>query len=76
MTSLPFAQGAQAQACLDPQTLVAARLHEFEAMMMAVTLRCRAIRVDISAGTDAMGQTHRPVFAAAERHLRAFFGDG
>lgn len=75
LVSLPFAQGAQAQGCLDGQTLAAARLHEFEAMMMAVTLRCRAIGVDISAGTDAMGQTHHPVFAAAGRHLRAFFGD-
>ncbi|WP_298288370.1 hypothetical protein [Novosphingobium sp.] len=75
LISLPFAQSAQAQACLDRPTLAAARLHEFEAMMMAVSLRCRAIGVDISAGHEAMAKTHRPAFAAAGRHLRAFFGD-
>ncbi|MDP3548993.1 MAG: hypothetical protein Q8R81_01205 [Novosphingobium sp.] len=75
LISLPFAQSAQAQGCLDGQTLAAARLHEFEAMMMTVSLRCRAIGVDISAGYEAMGTAHRPVFAAAGRHLRTFFGD-
>ncbi|MFY7835195.1 MAG: hypothetical protein ACOVQ0_02775 [Novosphingobium sp.] len=75
LISLSFGQSAQAQGCLDGQTLTAARLHEFEAMMMAVSLRCRAIGVDISAGYEAMGATHRPAFAAAGRHLRTFFAD-
>lgn len=67
---------AQAQTCLDRETLVAAQVHEFEAMMMAVSLRCKAIGVDISADYEAMLATHAPVFAAADRRLRAHFAGG
>lgn len=67
---------AQAQGCLDRETLVAAQVHEFEAMMMAVSLRCKAIGVDISADFEAMLATHAPVFAAADRRLRAHFAEG
>ncbi|MGV3512705.1 MAG: hypothetical protein ACO1OX_11975 [Novosphingobium sp.] len=66
----------QAQVCLDRETLVAAKVHEFEAMMMAVKLRCRAIGMDISADYEAMLSTHAPVFAAADRRLRAHFAQG
>lgn len=66
----------RAQACLDRETLVAAKVHEFEAMMMAVKLRCRAIGMDISADYEAMLSTHAPVFAAAGRRLRAHFAEG
>jgi hypothetical protein len=66
---------AQAQGCLDRATLTAARLNEFSSMMMTVNLRCKAIGADISAGYEAMLGTHRPVFAAADRRLRAFFSD-
>jgi len=67
---------AQAQACLARDTLVAAQVHEFETMMMAVSLRCKAIGVDISRDYEAMLSTHAPVFAAAGRRLRAHFGQG
>jgi hypothetical protein len=66
----------QAQACLDRETLTAARVHEFEAMMMAVNLRCKAIGVDISEGFEAMLATHAKVFAAADRRLRTYFSGG
>ena len=66
---------ARAQGCLDRETLTAARLNEFGTMMMAVSLRCKAIGTDISEGYGAMLGVHRSVFAAADRRLRAFFGD-
>ena len=62
-----------AEACLDRETLTAARIHEFETMMMAVSLRCKAIGSDIVPVYEAMLGTHRPIFAAADRRLRAFF---
>lgn len=62
----------QAEQCLDRQTLAAARVQEFGAMMMAVSLRCRAIGVDIAPGYEAMLGAHQRAFAAADRHLRTF----
>lgn len=67
------ASPAHAEACLDRETLTAARIHEFETMMMAVTLRCKAIGTDIAPVYEAMLGTHRPVFSAADRRLRSFF---
>lgn len=67
------ASPAHAEACLDRETLTAARIHEFETMMMAVSLRCKAIGSDIVPVYEAMLGTHRPVFSAADRRLRAFF---
>lgn len=66
---------AQAQGCLDRETLTAARLNEFGTMMMAVSLRCKAIGTDISEGYEAMLGAHRLLFAAADRRLRSFFAD-
>lgn len=63
----------RAQACADRETLIAAQVHEFETMMLAVSLRCKAIGVDISADYEAMLATHAPVFRAADRMLRAHF---
>lgn len=63
----------QARGCLDAETLTAARLNEFGTMMMAVSLRCKAVGVDISSGYEAMLTAHRTIFAAADRRLRAFF---
>lgn len=66
---------ARARGCLDRETLTAARLNEFGTMMMAVSLRCKAIGTDISEGYGAMLGAHRSLFAAADRRLRAFFAD-
>ncbi|CAH0495864.1 hypothetical protein [Novosphingobium sp. CECT 9465] len=71
--AVPAQAQAQAQACIDRDTLTAARLAEFGTMMMTVSLRCKAIGIDISRGYEAMLGTHRPVLAAADRRLRAFF---
>lgn len=70
---VPLPLQAAAPACLDRETLAAARVHEFEAMMMTVNLRCRTIGVDISGDFEAMLKTHAAVFAAAGRRMRAHF---
>ena len=62
---------AHAETCLDRETITAARVHEFETMMMAVTLRCKAIGTDIGPVIEAMMGTHRPIFAAADRRTKA-----
>lgn len=67
------ANPAHAETCLDRETITAARVHEFETMMMAVALRCKAIGTDIGPVMEAMMGTHRPIFAAADRRMRAFF---
>lgn len=67
------AASAQGGPCLDRETLAAARVQEFGTMMMAVTLRCKAIGVNIAPGYEAMLGTHQRTFAAADRHLRAFY---
>ena len=74
--ALAISVPASAQACLDRETLAAARINEFGTMMMAVTLRCKAIGVDIAPGYEAMLGAHHSVFAAADRKLHAFFGAG
>lgn len=75
--SIFLAAGSPGQAveCLDRQTLTAARINEFAVLMTAVKLRCKAAGVDFSKSYDAMMQTHRAFFAAADRRLRTFFSD-
>ncbi len=75
IAGLMGAAPAQATGCLDRATLTAARLNEFGTMMMTVNLRCKASGIDLSAGYKAMLDVHRPIFAAADRRLRAFFAD-
>lgn len=62
------------QGCLDRKTLAAARINEFGTMMTAVSLRCKAVGIDIAPEYEAMLGAHRGVFAAADRRLHAFFG--
>lgn len=70
---LASAASAQAAACLDRETLTAARVHEFETLMMAVSLRCKAIGVNIAPSYEAMLDTHRAMFSAADRRVRSHF---
>lgn len=74
LAGLVISAPASAQGCLDRETLVAARINEFGTMMMAVSLRCKAIGVDIAPGYEAMLGAHHGLFAAADRRLHAFFG--
>lgn len=72
VAALGLAQPAQA-ACIDAPTASAARLHEFETMMMAVSLRCARVGVDMRADYDTMVTTYRTQFEAAGARLQAFF---
>ncbi|MFM2372886.1 MAG: hypothetical protein RIS85_2608 [Pseudomonadota bacterium] len=73
LAGMVSAAPVQAQQCLDRETLAAARVQEFGTMMMAVSLRCRAIGVDIAPGYEAMLGAHQRTFAAADRRLRSFY---
>ena len=63
----------QAEECLDSETMMAARLHEFSAIMLTVTLRCRAIGVDIVPRYEEMLRVHAPAINASVRRLRNYF---
>lgn len=64
---------AEAQ-CADAAVVSAARLHEFEMLMMDVSMRCYMMGVDMRPHYDAMVTTHRPIFDGAAQQLRHFFG--
>lgn len=70
--ALGLAQPAQA-ACIDSATIAAARLHEFETMMMAVSLRCNRIGVNMRADYDGLVTTYHSHFEAAAAQLQRFF---
>lgn len=72
VAALGMAAPAQA-ACIDAPTASAARLHEFETMMMAVSLRCNRIGVDIRTDYDHLLTTYRTHFEGAAVKLKAFF---
>ncbi|MEO0030894.1 MAG: hypothetical protein RIS94_652 [Pseudomonadota bacterium] len=71
--ALMLAQPAQA-ACIDGPTASAARLHEFETMMMAVSLRCSRVGVAMRADYDGLVTAYRTHFEGAAARLQAFFG--
>jgi hypothetical protein len=75
--ALALAGGGAAQAaCIDAPVVDAARLHEFETMMMDVSLRCTRMGVAMQADYDVMVSTHHGAFEAAVQRLHAFFADG
>lgn len=66
-------QSAQA-ACIDNATASAARLHEFETMMMVVSLRCTRIGVNMRPEFDGMVEAHQAPFGQATTRLRKYLG--
>jgi hypothetical protein len=70
----PAAQAAAPlpPSCLDLPTLEAARVHQFQTMMMAVSLRCRAHGVDVESSFSRMMAAHRATFAAADRVMHGY----
>lgn len=70
--SLAIATPAQA-ACIDKAMIAAARLHEFETMMMAVSLRCSRIGVQMRADYDGLVTTYHARFEDAAKRLQGFF---
>ncbi len=73
--ALMAAQPAQA-ACVDGQIVSAARLHEFETMMMAVSLRCSRIGVNMRPTFDSMVEVNRHRFEEASAKVQKFFSNG
>lgn len=69
--ALLMAAPAQA-ACADAPTVAAARLHEFETMLMTVSLRCNRIGVDMRGSFDGLVTTYRAQFAKAADLLQQF----
>ncbi|NMN03224.1 MULTISPECIES: hypothetical protein [unclassified Novosphingobium] len=73
VTAAPLAHAAQTSAeCLDRLTMEAARIHQFQTMMMTVSLRCKAHGVDVEGSFARMLDVHRAAFGAADRVMHAF----
>jgi hypothetical protein len=70
--ALAGAETARA-ACIDEPVASAARLHEFEMLMMDVSLRCTRIGVEMQAHYEAMVTTHQGLFNDAARRLQSYF---
>jgi hypothetical protein len=70
--ALVGAQSVQA-ACIDPPVAQAARLHEFETLMMTVSLRCSLRGVAMQPHYEAMVSSHQAHFDAAVQRLQGFF---
>ncbi len=73
LLALALANPAQA-ACADREVANAARLTEFQTMMMAVSLRCLTIGVDMRNDFDAMTTRYSADFSGADEQVRRFFG--
>ncbi|MCW1381204.1 hypothetical protein OLX02_00060 [Novosphingobium sp. KCTC 2891] len=73
LASLVAGQAAQAANCAGPEIAEAARVVEFEAMMMAVSLRCARAGVDMRPTFDRMVGTHAARFGAADTAMHRYF---
>lgn len=67
---------ARATSCWRNDAASAARIREFQSMLMVETLRCRSSGTDISGIYDAFVTAERPVFAITNAALRGHFGAG
>lgn len=70
MVSVPAAQAA----CFDQATAQAARINEFETMMMVVSLHCSRIGVAMKDDFEAMRRAHEAPFGQAAMRLRRYLG--
>lgn len=70
--ALLLGQGARAT-CIAPDVADAARLHEFQTLMMDVALRCSLAGVAMRPDYEAMVDFHRARFELARRRLERFF---
>jgi hypothetical protein len=59
--------------CIEEPVASAARLHEFEMLMMDVSLRCTRIGVAMQPHYEAMVTAHQRLFDDAARRLQSFF---
>jgi hypothetical protein len=73
--ALAWSGTAQA-ACIDEPVVGAARLHEFEMLMMDVSLHCTRMGVAMQAHYDTMISVHHVLFEQAVQRLQHFFAIG
>ena len=66
--------GPAEAACIDHQTATAARIHQFETMMMVVSLRCGRIGYDMRSSYEDMVIAHQAPFGQAATRLRHYLG--
>ena len=74
--ALIFAGPLHASACWDAPTVGAARISEFETMLMVSSLRCRAIGFDFHESYERFAETYKDAFGAAQLTLKAHFDAG
>jgi len=67
------AAGTADAACIDEPVVGAARLHEFEMLMMDVSLRCSRLGVAMQPHYDSMVDAHRSLFDGAAQRLQRYF---
>lgn len=72
-SALAMAAPAQAAPCWSDTAIEAARIRQFETMMMVSTLRCRLVGADFSEAYNRFVREKRPVLVAAGEAMRAQF---
>lgn len=77
LASIALATACQAEAatCWDTPSIGAARVSEFETLLLVQTLRCKSVGIDMQGGFDRMLAAHRGTLEMAHRTLRAKFGE-
>ena len=74
MAGLALAGAQTARAgCIDEPVTNAARLHEFETLMMDVALRCSLMGVAMRPDYEAMVNAHQALFDTAAQRLQGYF---
>ena len=71
---LAFEAPASAASCWSPDAIGAARLREFEVMLMAVTMRCNRMGFNLQQSFDQFRVMQKRALEVAETKLRAHFG--
>jgi len=74
LAGLTIAQGAQAATCMDGETEHAARLVEFETLMMTVSLRCVHVGQDLRPAYERMVGANAAAFLAANATVKRSLG--
>ncbi len=72
--ALCSAPAANAASCWAPAAISAARISEFDIMLMTTTLRCRSTHNEIQANYERFAKAHRSTLDDAHGKLRAHFG--
>lgn len=74
--ALASAGTAQAAGCWDAPHIGAARVAEFQTLMMVATLRCKSIGVDLHDRYEHFLEVHRATLRGAQDNLRLHFAEG